>query len=134
MGQQGSASRYTSEGATVSIYDRQLKLLHQFFLDGKYECFIDVGRGFSYHIQDKKLLLFGNELDGIGAYDNFYYALDLEKYTMEKKKPEWGSVMKSYPVDIPALFWFHRNIVKNHYAGNYFFGMHYDSYLVKTNY
>jgi len=134
MGQQGSATRYTSEGAIVSIYDRQLKLLHQFFLDENYECFIDIGRGFSYAIRDGKLLLFGNELAGIGAYDNFYYALDTEKFTMEKKKPEWGAVMKSYPVDPATVFWFHKSLLKTHAAGGYFFGKHVDSYLVKADY
>jgi len=134
MGQQGSATRYTSEGAIVSIYDRQLHLLHQFFLDKTYEAFIDIGRGLSYHIRDGKLLLLGNELAGIGAYSNFYYVLDPEKFTMEKKKPEWGNVGKSAPVNTLTVFWFNNSILKNHSAENYFFGKHVNSYLAKVSY
>jgi len=132
--QQGAAVRFTSEGAVLSLYDKQLHLLHQFFLDMYYECFMDVGRGLSYHLRDGKLLVFGNELAGVGAYGNFCYALDLNKFSVEKKIPEWGNVMKSYPVDPQTVFWFDKSILKNHAAGNYFFGKHVDSYLVKTEY
>jgi len=79
-------------------------------------------------------LILGNELAGIGAYSNFYYVLDPEKLTMEKKKPEWGNVGKSAPVNTLTVFWFNNSILKNHSAENYFFGKHVNSYLAKVSY
>jgi hypothetical protein len=130
----GSAARYKGLGAIISVYDRQLHLLHEFFIDKHYECFINEGRGLSYHIRNGKLLAFDNEDTGIASYGNFYYVIDPEKYTIEKKTPEWGNLMKSYPVEISTLFWFRNSIVKSHSAGDNFFGTHIDSYIQKINY
>lgn len=134
LGQQGSATRYASDGAIVSVYDRELHLQHQFLLDKTYEAFINMGRGFSYAIRDRKLLIFGNELAGIASYNNFYYVLDMDKFTMEKKVPEWGNVGKSCPVNTNTVFWFNNGILKDHSSESYFFGKHVKSYLVKVSY
>jgi hypothetical protein len=134
MNTRDAAMRYDSEGGILYMYDTQLHLQHRLFIDRTYETFIDLGRGYSTHVKDGKLLLFDNELAGIGKYGNYCYVADPQKGTIEKKTMEWGNVMKQYPVDIRTVFWFKKNLLVSHPSGNYFFGKHVDCYLSAVPY
>jgi len=125
--------RYDADGAIASVYDRQLHLIHRFFLGKTYEAFIDGGRGFSYSIRNGKLLLLGN-IDEGHLYNNVCFIIDPAKLTMEKKMPAWGNIEKGYPVMPESVLWFNKGIVKNHSAESHMFGWHVKSFLIKAAY
>jgi hypothetical protein len=111
-------TRYTNGGSVISVYDNKLTLLHNIFLDKLYESFTDVGRDLSFHIQGDKLIALGNEIIHAAAYGDFFYTLDLNKFTVEKQKADWGNISTSAPIDPSNVFWFRNKIVLSHWSGN----------------
>jgi hypothetical protein len=134
IAQQGDGARFDSEGVIVNFYDRKYQLVRQLFLDRYYESFFNAGRGLSYCLRDGKILAFGNEIPRSLTYGNFYYVIDPETYTSERKDAAWGDIPKSSPVNLGTMFWFRSTIVKNHYDDRYLLGSRLNSYMEKISY
>lgn len=128
-----SVTRFTNGGSIISVYDNKLTLLHTIFLDKFYECFMDAGRDLSFHVQGDKLIALGNEIIHIGAYGDFFYVLDLNKFTVEKQKADWGNISSSAPIDPSNVFWFRNNIVLSHWSVT-IFSSEPSSYLQSIDY
>jgi hypothetical protein len=125
---------YSSEGGIVYIYDGQMHQQKRILLDRVFDSFIDVGRGYSTRVRDGKLFLLGNELAGVGKYAYFYFIVDPEKGTLDKKMLEWPNISQNCPVDTRTVFWFKKNLLVTHASGYYFFKKHVDGYIAAANY
>ncbi|HEY4107595.1 hypothetical protein [Puia sp.] len=121
-------------GAIMSFYDKQYQLLHQVFLDKRYEAFMNLGRGLTYHIRDGKIYAYANILAGIGRLGNVCFVVNPKSYTVETKTPDWGDVTTSAPTLIEDMFWFRDKLLEDRTTEHYMFGAHIGSYLVTAAY
>jgi hypothetical protein len=126
-----------AEGVIASVYDRHdYHLVHQFFLDRWEETKFEVGRDLSCSLRNGKIHVFGcqNISNPIYKYDNFYYVIDPERNTAEKKTPEAGLNPQSDPIDARSILWFRNCIVRVNAGGGEFADSKPHSCLVKVNY
>lgn len=126
-----------AEGVIASVYDRHdYHLVHQFFLDRWEETKFEVGRDLSCSLRNGKIHVFGcqNISNPVYKYDNFYYVIDPENNTAEKKTPEAGLNPQSDPIDARSILWFRNGIVRVNAGGGEFADSKPHSYLVKVNY
>jgi hypothetical protein len=129
----GPNIRFIAAGTMVTMYDGQFHWLHQFYLDRYFESFSDGGRGWSYHVQNGRLLAFGNVITGAEHYDNICYVMDLHNYTNDLKTLEWGDGKRGDYSNIETVCWFRNNLLKNQATGREF-SRHFEGRFVKIAY
>jgi hypothetical protein len=128
------ATRFESEGAIANVFDSQYHPVHQFFLDKNFECFINNGRGLSYHVHNGKIYAFGSELDGVAKYRNALFIIDANNNTLSKITPDYGDGSKQHPVRLDGLFWSGNFFAKYQPSDLKYDGSRTNSIITKYNY
>jgi hypothetical protein len=121
-----------SEGLIVSLYDKQYRLLHRFYLDRNYVNYnYSIGIGLSYHVRNGKILAFGS--DGDLKFNSFYYILDPKYFTMEKKVASSVNLSEKYVSDTENIFWFRDSLVEGRWI-EHFMANHVNTAFMATIY
>lgn len=129
--QSGAPTYYFSEAAIVSVYDKQMHLLHDILLDKKTGGYSSGAIGLGFNINNDKLYVLSGEYPSTGTNGDYSYKIDLSTGKWEKKKIGSGKPSTYKPLFTHSTFWFRNECVINHVT--FTFG-DYDTMFEKINY
>ncbi len=109
------------ENLVLSIFDKQMKLLHDVVIQKTTISYSKIDVGLGCHIKKDKLYILSGENHGLGTFENYCYTVNLNDGKWEKRKIGANKPSMSTGIYTQGTIWFANEFVMSHlHEGGFF--------------